>query len=148
MMTLREFITQVNSHEHYRVYQPNRDCLIFESYFKVHSPYILKDMFTRGRDYDGPWFNHNYYDNNDYCDDVFQVKKYDQETLDFLETFGDYIVFRMECCSCSPMKMYKGNDGELKIEHLRDSHYPDRDYIPCFNLFIVPADSRFLKENE
>lgn len=78
MMTLNEFIKDVNFHEHYRIYQPNRDCLIFESYYKVHSPYTFTEDGGIG-------FNDNYWDDNDFCDDVRHYKELDEETKTFLK---------------------------------------------------------------
>jgi hypothetical protein len=132
MMTLREFIEKVNFHEHYRIYQPNRDCLIFESYFKVHSPYYFDKEHEDKRE----WFNHDYYNNNDYCDDVYKVDIYDEETKTFLDRFGNYEVFSLECSSFKPCKMYRDKNEDLKIEYLEDERYPGHDYIGCFNVFI------------
>lgn len=129
MMTLREFLEEVNAREHYRIYQPNRDCLIFESYFKVHSPY----RFDAKADEERSWFQHDYWDNNDFCDDVRDPNvEDDEETKIFLEKFGDYEVFSLECSSFQPVKIYKGSDGKLKFEYYNKT-------IDCFNVFIAPA---------
>ena len=140
MMTLREFVEKVNFHEHYRVYQPNRDCLIYESYFKVHSPYFFDNAHEEAHE----WFNSAYYDNNDFCDDVRHAKELDEETKTFLEKFGDYIVFSLECGCFRPVKMYKGEDGDLKFEYFTDPLRPNlqyNEYIDCFNVFIIPANT-------
>jgi len=131
MMTLREFVEKVNSNEQFRVYQPNRDCLIYESYFTVHSPYYFDDK------HEVPDYNKDYYENNDYCDDVYKFRTMDDETKTFLEKFGDYVVFRMECSSFKPRKMRLTDTGGL-IQEVQDESMPNREYLDCFNLFIVP----------
>lgn len=134
-MTLREFLEEVNAHEHYRIYQPNRDCLIFESYFKIHSPYTFKQT----DDIDS-WYQMDYYDNNDYCNDVY-FGHLDEETEIFLERFGNYIVCSLECSTFRPRKMYKGEDDKIHFEYKRDSVRPHIDYLECFNVFIIPPHS-------
>jgi hypothetical protein len=123
--------------EQYRIYQPNRDCLIFESYFTVHSPYNFKADAT-------DFFNHDYFDNNDYCrgvyTDGYKDPAYDEETSKFLDKFGDYEVFGVECSSFRPLKMFKGEDGNLVFDYLTEPQLPDRDYISCFNIFITGYD--------
>lgn len=133
MMTLKEFLEKVNFHEHYRIYQPNRDCLIFESYFKVHSPYRFKKgiSFTEQ-------FQDDYFNNNEFCDDVRLCKEPDDETKEFLERFGNYEVIGLECGAFRPCNMHEGEDGNLKIDYYKED--PLRpglaDYINCFNVFI------------
>ena len=132
-MTLREFIEKVNSHEQFRIYQPNRDCLIYESYFKVHSPYYFDDKHEV---FD---YNKDYYENNYYCRDVYLMKELDEETKIFLDKFGDYVVFRMECSGFRPRNMSKNYEGHIESECVEDPSMPERDYLDCFNLFIIPA---------
>ena len=72
MITLREFLKMIRD-EQYRIYQPNRDCLIFESYFTVHSPYFFDEEHEKS----GEWFNTKYYDDNDYCPDIADLVPYD-----------------------------------------------------------------------
>ena len=129
MMTLREFVEKVNSHEHFRVYQPNRDCLIYESYFKIHSSYDFRCV-ERNQ------YQHGYYEDNDYCNDVLKTKELDEETKVFLDKFGDYEVFRMECSGFSPSRMFKDETGTLRIEHVKEESRPVEEYLECFNLFI------------
>ena len=128
MLTLREFLDKVNAREHYRIYQPNRDCLIFESYFKVHSPYC----FNNKADDERSWFNFDYYDNNDFCDDVRCTKEIDEETKILLDKYGDYEVFLLECSSFKPRRMFKDKSGAFHIDNIDE--YPD--YLNCFNVFI------------
>lgn len=133
-MTLREFITKINANEHYRIYQPNRDCLIFESYFKVHSPYYFD---KRHNIYD---FNKKYYENNSYCNDVYKSKKLDKETKEFLNRFGDYVVFHLECSSFRPCNITTTESGGCHLEKVQDEFRPDSDYLLCFNVFIIPKN--------
>lgn len=126
MMTLKEFIEKVNAHEHYRIYQPNRDCLIYESFRTVHSPY----WFDKEHKEKGEYFNHAFYNNNLFSDDARDPNKsLDEETKAFLEEFGDYEVFKMECGGFIPYNILKNG-----IELLSD-RYPDG--IDCFNIFII-----------
>lgn len=132
MITLREFLEKVNAHEHYRIYQPNRDCLIFESYFKIHSPYSFDINGGIGIS-----INNRYFDDNDFCDDVRHIKPFDEETKRFLNRFGGYEVFSIECSSFRPHKVYRREDGKLEIDYLEeDPLKPSCDYINCFNIFI------------
>ena len=132
MMTLKEFITKVNFHEHYRIYQPNRDCLIFESYFKVHSPYYFDKKHNI---YD---FNKKYYEDNMYCNDIYKSKKLDKETKAFLNRFGDYVVISLECSSFKPYNIMATESGGCRLEEAHDEFRPDCDCLSCFNVFIVP----------
>ena len=129
MMTLREFIEKVNCREHYRIYQPNRDCLIFESYFKVHSPYYFDHSLKLNKDYLG---------NNSYCNDVYDASKpLDEETQKLLEKFGDYKVIHLECSSFRPMDIYTSRKGKIQIHFVKDKYHPYSDYLNCFNVFII-----------
>ena len=135
MITLREFLKMIQ-YEHYRIYQPNRDCLIFESYFKVHSPYTFNGVLTK--------LQEDYWENNNYCDLVYFKHdiEIDEETERLLNEFGDMEVFAVECSSFKPSKVYKGEDGHIKIENVKDKYHPDRDYIPCFNIFIADYNKK------
>ena len=136
MVTLREFLKMADR-THYRIYQPNRDCLIFESYYKVHNPYKFdSDCFDTNRDY---------WDNNDYCGMVleqgWQRPDYDEETSKFLDHFGHYEVFGVDPSGCRPHKMYKGEDGELKFEYPTGLYGQNDDgYIDCLDIYIIPYD--------
>lgn len=133
MITLREFVCKVGKREHFRVYMPNRDCLAYESYFTHHSAIkITKKGLTLD-------FDDDYYDNNKYCDNVYKGI-IDKDTENFLNCYGDYEVFSVECCGFRPTNMYKGKDGKLKIEETRDEARPYSEILNCFNLFIIPYD--------
>lgn len=135
MMTLREFVEKVNCREHFRVYQPNRDCLIYESFFKVHSPYFFNEKQQREEG-----FNVQYYADNKFCDDVRLRSSYDhdEETRLFLEKFGDYEVFGIECSSFKPCDILTDANGKIHINYYDgDPLRPGAgDWIPCFNIFI------------
>lgn len=132
-MTLREFITDIGKHEQYRVFQPNRDCLIFESFFKIHSPYYFGD------DEHALDFKENYYDDNDYCDDVYYNKELDDETKELLKYFGDYIVYRIEIGSFYPLRLFKNDKGDMEIVHVHETDKRTlEDYEDCFDIFIIP----------
>lgn len=131
MMTLREFIEKVNFYEHYRIYQPNRDCLIFESFFKIHSPYYFDKEHEHSLA-----LNKQYWEDNDYCDSARRTRELDEETKIFLERFGDYEVFSLECGSCAPSRVYTDEEGHIHLEHIKDQMNPDREYLDCFNVFI------------
>ena len=131
MMTLREFIEKVNFHEHYRIYQPNRDCLIFESFRTIHSPY----WFDKEHKEKGEYFNDAFYDNNFFSNDAIDPNKpLDEETKALLEEFGDYEVFSLECGSIIPYNILRDESGKTKVEILSDK-YPDG--IDCFGVFII-----------
>lgn len=138
MMTLREFLKVIRD-EHFRVYQPNRDWLIFESYFKIHSPYYFGSHSERTKG--ELHHNHDYYDNNDYCQNFYRREDgsihYDEETEYFLEEFGNYEVFRLESSGFTPLKMYTDDSG-LHLEPVEDKYRPGAEYIDCFNVFIIP----------
>lgn len=138
MVTLREFLKMIGD-EQYRIYQPNRDCLIFESFFKVHSPYYFdhkKEHLLQFRD--------NYWNDNDYCRGVYtdgwKDPAYDEETAEFLDHFGDYEVFSVECSSFRPVRMFKDKKGNLQFDYLKDERRPEDDYLHCFDIFIIGYD--------
>lgn len=131
MVTLREFLKIAKS-EQYRIYQPNRDCLIFESYFKVHSPYKFGIHSYK--------IQNAYWEDNDYCREVYEKSfkdpAYDKETKAFLDFFGDMEVFSVETSGFKPMRMYS-KGGHLCIEDVADPSMPEKRYLPCLNIFIT-----------
>ena len=60
-MTLKEFLTDIGTREHYRIYNPNRDCLIFESFFTVHSPYYFDAKEEHLLKLKPEYFNNGFY---------------------------------------------------------------------------------------
>lgn len=133
MLTLREFLEEVNAHEHYRIYLPNRDCLLFESYFKVHSPYYFD-----GKEEHLLKLKDEYWENNDFCDDVRHCKEFDKETKELLDRYGNYKVHSLECSGFRPKKVYKGDNDKIKVDYLEgDPLRPNSEYIDCFNVFIL-----------
>jgi len=127
-MTLREFLEEVNFHEHYRIYLPNRDCLIFESYFKIHSPYDLKT--------DSLELINDYWDNNYYCDDIYAFRDQDEQTKALLERYGNCEVFSLEIGNFKPCNLKKCEDGGITVDEVVDRTKPYSDYLNCFNVFI------------
>ena len=140
-MTLREFIEKVNFHEHYRVFIPNRDCLLFVSYATIHSPYDFEK--------DSLELNNDYWDNNFYCDDVYTRKEPDKQTKDFLDKYGDCKIFSMEIGSFKPCNCKK-EDGILHMEYVRDESRPNAEYLKCFDLFVCfsPEDEDYKSKYE
>ena len=127
MVTLREFLKMIRG-EHYRIYQPNRDCLIFESYLTIHSPYDFKKELA---------YKEEFYSNNPFNDEVRHWARKvdcDQETADFLDEFGDYEVFSIEASGFRPYNIKKDEEGKLHIDNPEDAPDP----IDCFNIFIIP----------
>ena len=138
-MTLREFILSAGRGQHYRIYQPNRDCLIFESFRKVHSPYNFRDKSRRNSLDKILGLNEDYWDNNPFCDDARHYKPLDTETKVLLKKFGNYKVFRIECSSFTPMNFHTRN-GELRIEYIKEDPLrpgSGEDYIRCLDIFII-----------
>lgn len=131
MLTLREFL-KIAKNEHYRIYQPNRDCLIFESYFKNHSPYKFGEHSFE--------YQSAYWDNNDYCGEVYEKSyknpAYDEETKTFLDFFGDMEVFSVETSTFSPTRMYTKGE-RLYTADVIDPLRPEERYLPCLNIFIT-----------
>ena len=129
MLTLKEFL-KINWHEHYRIYHPNRDCLIYESYREVHSPYYFDEE-------DEHRTNLKYWSNNGYCDNIYQYPEVtDAETEKFLKRFGDYEVFSLEIDGFRPEIMYTDENDNLHIEPVEDKHHPGQEYLKCYNIFI------------
>ena len=134
MMTLREFVEVVNAYTHFRVYQPNRDCLIYESYFTIHSPYF----FDKKHEEDHDWYNDAYYQDNLFCDNVRFNRDLDEETKIFLEKFGNCEVFNIEIGGFRPSNIRMGKDGKPYLESIgEDPLRPGHEIIDCFNIFII-----------
>lgn len=130
-MKLREFL-KVARNTHYRIYLPNRDCLIFESFFKVHSPFFFDDKHEEEFK-----ANLDYYDNNDFCDNAAHLLNrdpaYDEETKIFLEKYGDMEVFAVEISSFRPTRIFK-KDGVITTE--------SKDEVKeCLDIFITFFDA-------
>ena len=83
MITFREFIEKVYRRQHFRVYQPNRDCLIYESFYTIHSA----EYFDKEHEDKRQFFNLNYYKNNPFNDKIRTdpCNWIDEETKVFLE---------------------------------------------------------------
>ena len=117
MLTLKEFVLELTSNEHFRVYMPNRDCLGFESYLVPHSaPGVLYDF-----DNEVYWEE---LQNQKYKHAFWHKTECDDETKEFLEKYGDHKVFSIEISSC---RDWKAEDETTAAD-------PE----PCFNVFIIP----------
>jgi len=139
-MTLREFLKITR--EHYRVYQPNRDCLIFESYFTTHSPfYFNEDHINKGE-----FCNRAYYEDNKYnqafYDNSYKNPYVDKETEIFLDKYGDYKIFSLEIAAFKPHNIHKDDKGNVIVEETKDKYRPHSEYLDCYNIFIIDYNSR------
>ena len=130
-MKLKEFL-ELAKHEHYRIYVSNRDCLLFESYFDVHSVYNLKDR-------DSTELRQDYWRNNHYCGAVYthgQPVGYDQDTQDLLKNYGDDDVISIEISNFIPKDFYIDQDGKPISSQAVDPVKPGHSTLGCFNIFI------------
>lgn len=130
MITLKEFLNILERGCHYRIYQPNRDCLLWESYFTEHSPYKLKKDLSWNLDY-----NKKYFSNNKYCYNVYE-DKIDNQTKLMLKKYGDYEVFSLEVSAATPLRLFTNNDGDVKVELVEDKYRPGLEKVDCVNIFI------------
>jgi hypothetical protein len=129
-LTLKHLLSILESGCHYRIYQPNRDCLMWESYFTEHSPYKLKKDLSWSLNY-----NKNYYYNNDYCYNVYE-NKLDNQTKLMLKKYGDYEVFSIEVSAVTPLQLSLDQNGYSKVDIVEDKYRPGLDSIDCINIFI------------
>lgn len=120
-MTLEEFIKDVGRGQHFRVYQPNADCLLYESFLTVHSPYVLDDLCFD--------YNPSYYSNNHYCAEVVE----DAGEAVLLKNYGKYEIFRIDASQFRPFEMKMDKEGKLCVIYIEPNNH-----IPCCNLYIVP----------
>lgn len=135
-MTLREFIEKINGGEQYRVFMPNRDCLIYESYYKVHSPYYFNDTLEPRDDF---------FENNPYCNDVYQHKELDEETKSFLDKYGNCEIFKIECGSFIPYNKVKMRDGSVQLQRTFDELRPYSSTLDCIDLFVCYKEDSYSK---
>lgn len=124
MLTLRELLLEVNQDDYFRIFNPNRDCLEFESFYLPHDPWAKTDSF------------------------IFQKRSWrlnyedlDADTKKLLDDYGDYIVFSIECSSTKCVDIIKKENDE-GFEFIPSKNYP-HDIANCLNIFIRPR-----KENE
>lgn len=127
-MKLREFL-KVARNTHYRIYLPNRDCLIFESFFRVHSPFFFDDEPEE----EISRVNLDYYDNNNFCDNAAHLLNrdpaYDEETKIFLEKCGDMEVYSVEISSFRPSRIIR--KGGVITSESKD------EVKECLDIFIT-----------
>ena len=130
MIKLKELLKILERGCHYRIYQPNRDCLMWESYFTEHSPYQLQEDLSWNLD-----FNEKYYSNNNYCYNVYEDKIDDQTEL-MLKKYGDYEVFSIEVSAVIPLKLRLDQKGDAKVDVVEDKYRPGSQQVDCVNIFI------------
>ena len=119
MLTLRELLLEVNKDDYFRIYNPNRDCLEFESFYSPHDPWNCDN----GHTFLKPAWRTSY-------------EELDDETKKLLDDYGDYEVFSIECSSTSCIDFYKNENGG--IEWKRSDAYP-HEHAPVLNIFIRPG---------
>ena len=131
MVTLKEFVLNLNKDTQFRVYLPNRDCLIYESF---HSPHVTEPGILSSI-----WDEDTYYinrKNQQYCPVNLRLNLniLDYETKIFLEKFGDYEIHSIECSSCfKDYFIYNEELDRWEIKHFEDS---PNNIEACFDLFI------------
>jgi hypothetical protein len=130
MIKLKELLKTLERGCHYRIYQPNRDCLMWESYFTEHSPYQLQKDLSWSLD-----FNEKYYSNNNYCYNVYEDKIDDQTEL-MLKKYGDYEVFIIEVSAVTPLQLGLDQNGHIKVEVVEDKYRLESQQVDCVNIFI------------
>lgn len=133
MLTLKELILELNRFDHFRVYKPNRDCLIFESFLSPHSePGILKYLdYNNDSEWNAQW-------------DLFRSRKYcqrkrrlslddlDEETKMLLSKYGDCRVISIEASSC-----YVTDFIRNRLSPAIDVLQPNADSVECLDIYIV-----------
>ena len=127
MATLMD-ILKTTRNIHYRIYIANRDCLMFESYFKHHSSYVFNTFDT----------NVKYFGDNGFCDDVrsfgYKNPAFDEETAKMIECLGNYEVISLETDEFVPCNIIRKPGAQSSIDYLGIP-------IDCLNIFIAPAES-------
>lgn len=131
-MTFRELFLKVSSMEEMRIYEPNRDCMIWETFRKTHAPYTL----VRREKYidwslDAP---NNYFDKNEEVRQLRSIENLDEQTQLFLEKYADYEVTGIETGSYA---IGDFNDPDITIE-----------YKSCLDVFISTPDPNHEMECE
>lgn len=131
-MTFRELFVKVAPMEEMRIYEPNRDCMIWETFYKIHAPYTL----VRGEKYiewslDAP---NEYFNKNEIIIQHHYLRELDDQTKLFLEKYADFEVHGIEC---SGYAVGDFNDPNDSIE-----------YRPCLDVFICSPDQEHICECE
>lgn len=133
MIKLKELLDILEPGCHYRIYQPNRDCLIFESHLTIHSEVDLNENL----EYDWGSIRNEYYTNNHYCYGVYHNEPCDIQTERFIKKYGDYEVLYLEVGSIHPYNIVQDEKGRVEIEYVEDKYQPNADQVPCVNIFII-----------
>lgn len=129
-LTLKHLLNILERGCHYRIYRPNRDCLMWESYFTEHSPYKLKKDLSWSLTY-----NRKYYSNNEYCYNVYE-DKLDNQTKLMLKKYGEYEVVTIEVSAVIPLHLSLDQNGYNKVDIVEDKYRPGLESIDCINIFI------------
>lgn len=95
-MDFRELFLKVSKREEMRIYEPNRDCLIWETFRNPHSLYTLSRNIDKGTidwtEYDDLYFKGK--------TERSRFTPLDPQTELFLEKYGEYEVIAIECGDC------------------------------------------------
>lgn len=131
-MTFRELFLKVAPMEEMRIYEPNRDCMIWETFRKTHAPYTL----VRREKYiewslDAP---NDYFENIEAIRQFHRLEELDEQTKLFLEKYADFEVHGIECGSYA---LFDWNDPDKEL-----------DYKPCLDVFICMPDPDHICECE
>lgn len=133
MLTLKELLLELNKFDHFRVYMPNRDCLLFESFFLPHSePGILKDLdLDDDLEWDSQW---EQFRNRKYCQRKWRssIDELDEETKILLTKYGDHQVFSLDASSCYVTDYIKN-----RLSPTIDVAQPYADHVECLDIFIL-----------
>lgn len=129
MIKLNELLQILERGCQYRIYAPNRDCLIFESYLTIHSERDLDENLNYA-----PECN-DYYTNNPYCYGVYGQEELDIQTIRFLQRYGNHEVHHLEVGSIQPYDLIADKDGRVSIRYVEDKYRPGVE-VSCVNIFI------------
>lgn len=124
-MTFRELFVKVAPREEMRIYEPNRDCMIWETFRKTHAPYTLV-RGEKGIDWslDAP---NDYFENNETAVQLRFSSSLDEQTKLFLEKYADFEVHGIEC-------------GGYAVGDFNDPDTPV-EYASCLDVFICMPDT-------
>lgn len=131
MITLRELIKILERGCQYRIYAPNRDCLIFESYLTIHSERDLDENLNYMLECN------EYYTNNPYCYGVYGIdEELDIQTIRFLQRYGDCKVHSLEVGNIRPYDLIADKEGRVSVHYVEDKYRPGSEDVSCVNIFI------------
>ena len=132
-MTFRELFLKVSPYEEMRIYDPNRECLIWETFLKVHSSHNLirqGEYITWDTNSTNDYFYHN-----EAIRQLRSLDNLDEQTKLFLEKYADYEVHGIETGG-----YYTGDFTDPEIN-------PGK-HQPCLDVFICMPDPLHERECE